>query len=100
MRPKPLHDKAPRVAHQQAVTEAPFNLYGLALLAGGAALSVGHYRQTKGGTRRVWANLLILIGVLVIGAAGAATKGGATEILLYAELAGLVLMALGVYVAG
>ena len=77
-----------------------FNLYGLALLAGGAALSMRHYRKQEGGTRRVWANLLILVGVLVIGAAGAATKAGATQILLFAELAGLVLLAAGVWVAG
>lgn len=77
-----------------------FNLYGLVLLAGGAALSMGHYRSQKGGARRFWANLMILCGVLIIGGAGAATKTGAKEILLFAELAGLVLLALGVYVAG
>ncbi len=77
-----------------------FNLYGLVLLAGGAVLSMLHYRSQKGGARRFWANLLILCGVLVIGGAGAATKTGAKEILLFAELAGLVLLALGVYVAG
>ena len=63
-------------------------------------LSMLHYRSQKGGARRFWANLLILCGVLVIGGAGAATKTGAKEILLYAELVGLVLLALGVYVAG
>lgn len=73
-----------------------FNLYGLALLAGGAVRSMRHYR----GTPRMWANLSILAGVLVIGAGGAATKAGAKEVLLYAELAGLVLLLLGVYVAG
>lgn len=78
----------------------PFNLYGLALLAVGAARSIRHYRAQEGGTGRAWANVFILVGVLVIGTAGAATKAGAKEILLYAELVGLVLLALGVYVAG
>jgi hypothetical protein len=77
-----------------------FNIYGLVLLAGGAARSMAHYRRAEGGARRFAANLLILVGVLVIGAAGGATKAGATEVLLYAELAGLVLLAAGVYVAG
>ena len=77
-----------------------FNVYGLLLLAGGAVRSMAHYRRAEGGARRFWANLLILIGVLVIGAAGSATKAGATEVLLYAELLGLALLAAGVYVAG
>ena len=77
-----------------------FNVYGLLLLAGGAARSMAHYRRAEDGARRFWANLLILVGVLVIGAAGGATKAGATEVLLYAELLGLVLLAAGVYVAG
>lgn len=78
----------------------PFNLYGLALLAVGAGRSMLQYRLREGGARRVLANLLILVGVVVIGAAGAATKAGAREVLLYAELAGLALLAAGVYVAG
>ncbi len=77
-----------------------FNVYGLVLLAGGAARSMAHSRGAEGSARRFGANLLILVGVLVIGAAGGATKAGATEVLLYAELLGLVLLAAGVYVAG
>jgi len=78
----------------------PFNLYGLALLAGGAGRSVWLYRRRADGARRAWANVCVLLGVLVIGAAGAATKAGAKEILLYAELVGLLFLAAGVYVAG
>lgn len=78
----------------------PFNLYGLGLLAGGAALSIARWRRKDGGGRRVLANALILLGVLVIGAAGAATKAGATQVLLVAELLGLLFLAAGVYAAG
>jgi len=78
----------------------PFNLYGLALLAGGAALSIARYRHVAGGGRRAVANVCILAGVLAIGAAGAATKAGAPTALYFGELAGLVLLAAGVRLAG
>lgn len=74
-----------------------FNVYGVALLAGGAFISARNRRLAP---RRRLANVLILVGVLGIGAAGAATKAGNKEILLYAELAGLCLLAAGVLLAG
>jgi hypothetical protein len=78
----------------------PFNLYGLALLAGGAALSIARYRKAPGGGRRALANVCNLVGVLTIGAAGGATKAGHASALFYAELLGLVLLAAGVFLAG
>jgi len=78
----------------------PFNLYGLALLAGGAALSIARWRRVEGGGRRALANVSILLGVLAIGAAGAATKAGSESALFYGELVGLGLLASGVALAG
>lgn len=72
---------------------SPFiNLYALAFLAGGAALSAIRYRREPTAQGRYLGNILIAIGALLPGIGGTATRAGYVEVLYVTELVGLLLI--------
>ena len=75
------------------------NLYALVLLVGGAVYSAWRYTRHPGMERRALANVYIAIGGLLPGIGGAFTRYGHVEVLYVTELAGLILIFLGLRVA-
>jgi hypothetical protein len=71
------------------------NLPGTAFLLGGALYSVIRFLPRKQYRYRVWANVLIIAGTLVIAAAGGRARAGQTAGLYPAEMAGAALLLWG-----
>ena len=69
------------------------NTYALAMLGGGAALSARrYYKRGDGNTNRVWGNVSIAIGALVVGIGGGFARADMVEVLYVAEVIGLALI--------
>lgn len=64
-----------------------FNIPGTLLLVGGSALSVVKFWPKKEYRYRAWANVLIIIGTLMIAGAGSMARAGVTAGLYPAEMA-------------
>ncbi len=74
----------------------PFiNIYSLAFLAGGAALSAWKYFRAPESRNRYLGNILIAIGAILPAIGGTATRFGYVEALYVTELAGLLLIFAG-----
>jgi len=70
---------------------SPFiNLYAVVFLIGGALYSAIKYSESPETRRRMWANVLIMVGAILPGIGGMATRLGHTEVLYVMELIGLV----------
>jgi len=79
---------------------SPFlTIPGTALLLGGAIYSIFFFWKRKRLAHRVWANIFIAMGALVIAAAGSFARVGQTHFLYPAELAGITLMFIGFLMA-
>ncbi len=75
---------------------SPFiNLYSVAFLAGGAAVSALRYRRAAALRHRYVGNILIAIGAILPGIGGAMTRAGYVEVLYVTELLGLLLIYAG-----
>jgi len=75
---------------------SPFiNLYAVAFLVGGAALSAYRFSKKAATHHRFVGNVLIAIGAILPGIGGAATRFGQVEILYITELVGITLIWLG-----
>ena len=72
------------------------NTYALVMLGGGAALSAWRYHTRGTGSRnRVWGNVWIAVGTVVVGIGGGFARAGIVEVLYVAEIVGLSLIWLG-----
>ena len=77
-----------------------FNVPGTLLLLGGALLSVWRFSRRADFAYRMWANVLIALGTLVIGFVGARARMGQTAGLYPAEMAASALLLWGFLLAG
>ncbi len=79
---------------------SPFlTIPGTALLLGGAIYSILFFWKKRKFAHRVWANVFIALGALVIAGAGSFARLGTTYYLYPAELVGITLMFIGFLMA-
>jgi hypothetical protein len=78
----------------------PFNITGTLLLIGGSAWSIFKFWPKREYRYRVWANVLIIIGTLVIAGAGSMARAGRTVGLYPAEMVASALLLAGFVLAG
>ncbi len=71
------------------------NLYSLAFLAGGAALSAWRYARRRGSGSRALGNTLIAVGAVMPAIGGTLAKAGLVEGLYVGEFVGVILIWLG-----
>lgn len=77
----------------------PFNIPGSLLLLGGAVLSIIKFWPKKAYRYRVWANVLIIIGTLMIAAAGSMARFGASGGLYVGEMVASAILLWGFMMA-
>ena len=82
------------------VMSLPFNISGTLLLLGGSAYSVVRFWPKKEYRYRSWANVLIIIGTLVIAGAGSMARAGQTVGLYPAEMVASAILLAGFLMAG
>jgi len=78
----------------------PINITGTILLFGGALWSVIRFARKREFGYRVWANVLIAAGAMVLAAVGSRARLGTTAGLYPAEMVGAALMLAGFLLAG
>jgi hypothetical protein len=78
----------------------PFNIIGSLFLIGGSAWSIIKFLPKKEYRYRVWANVLIIIGTLVIAGAGSMARAGVTQGLYVAEMIASAILLAGFLLAG
>lgn len=78
----------------------PLNISGTLLLFGGALWSIVRFARRREFAYRVWANVLIAGGALVLAAVGSRARLGTTAGLYPAEMVGAALMLSGFLLAG
>lgn len=77
-----------------------FNIPGTLLLIGCSVYSIILFWPKKAYRYRVWANLLIIVGTLMIAAAGSMARAGRTEGLYAGEMVASMVLLAGFIVAG
>jgi hypothetical protein len=77
----------------------PFNITGTLLLIGGSAWSVIKFWPKKEYRYRAWANVLIIIGTLIIAGAGSMARAGQTAGLYPAEMVASAVLLVGFLMA-
>lgn len=82
------------------VMSLPFNITGTLLLLGGSTLSIARFLPKREYRYRVWANVLIIIGTLVIAGAGSMARAGRTVGLYPAEMVASAILLAGFLMAG
>lgn len=82
------------------IMSLPFNIPGTLLLLGGSALSIVRFWPKPEFRYRSWANVLIIIGTLIIAAAGGMARAGRTEGLYLAEMVASAVLLAGFLMAG
>ena len=82
------------------VMSLPFNITGTLLLLGGSAWSIIKFWPKKEYRYRVWANVLIIIGTLIIAGAGSMARAGQTVGLYPAEMVASAVLLAGFLLAG
>jgi hypothetical protein len=82
------------------VMSLPFNIIGTIFLIGGSAWSIIKFLPKKEYRYRVWANVLIIIGTLVIAGAGSMARAGMTQGLYVAEMVASAILLAGFLMAG
>jgi low affinity Fe/Cu permease len=78
----------------------PFNIIGSLFLIGGSAWSIIKFLPKKEYRYRVWANVLIIVGTLVIAGAGSMARAGMTKGLYIAEMIASAILLAGFLMAG
>jgi len=81
------------------VMSLPLNITGTLLLLGGSAWSIIKFWPKKEYRYRVWANVLIIIGTLVIAGAGSMARAGQTAGLYFAEMVASAILLAGFLMA-
>ncbi|MDI6692022.1 MAG: hypothetical protein QMD76_01735 [Anaerosomatales bacterium] len=82
------------------VMSLPFNITGTLLLLGGSTLSIIRFLPKREYRYRVWANVLIIVGTLVIAGAGSMARAGRTVGLYPAEMVASAILLAGFLMAG
>jgi hypothetical protein len=82
------------------VMSLPFNITGTLLLLGGSLWSIIKFWPKQEYRYRVWANVLIIIGTLVIAGAGSMARAGQTVGLYPAEMVASAILLAGFLLAG
>jgi hypothetical protein len=77
-----------------------FNIPGSILLLGGAVLSIWRFARKREYAYRVWANVLIALGALIIAGVGSRARLGSTAGLYPAEMVASALLLAGFLMAG
>lgn len=77
-----------------------FNIPGTLLLLGGSAISIKRFWPKKEYRYRVWANVLIIIGTLLIAGAGSMARAGQTTGLYPGEMVASAILLAGFLMAG
>jgi hypothetical protein len=78
----------------------PFNITGTIFLLGGAVISIWRFARKREYAYRVWANVLIAAGTIVIAGAGSMARAGMTVGLYAAEMVASALLLAGFLMAG
>jgi low affinity Fe/Cu permease len=78
----------------------PFNITGTLLLLGGSTWSIIKFWPKKEYRYRVWANVLIIVGTLIIAGAGSMARAGQTVGLYPAEMVASAVLLAGFLLAG
>ena len=81
------------------VMSLPINISGTVLLVGGAALSIWRFARRREYAYRAWANVLIVVGAIIIAFVGSRARLGNTAGLYPAEMVALALMLAGFLLA-
>ena len=82
------------------VMSIPINITGSLLLFGGAVLSIWRFARRREYAYRMWANVLIAAGALILAALGGRARLGDTTGLYAAEMVAAALMLAGFLLAG
>lgn len=82
------------------VMSLPFNITGSILLIGGAVVSVWRFAKKREFAYRMWANVLIAAGAVLIAAVGSRARLGDTTGLYPAEMVASAMMMAGFLMAG
>ncbi|MDO8880451.1 MAG: hypothetical protein Q7W44_06595 [Coriobacteriia bacterium] len=82
------------------VMSLPFNITGTLLLVGGSLFSIFKFLPKKEFRYRVWANVLIIVGTLIIAGAGSMARAGQTVGLYPAEMIASAVLLAGFLLAG
>jgi hypothetical protein len=82
------------------VMSLPFNIPGSLLLLGGSAWSILKFWGKPEFRYRSWANVLIIVGTLVIAGAGGMARAGRTEGLYAGEMVASAILLAGFLMAG
>lgn len=82
------------------IMSLPFNITGSFFLLGGALLSIWRFSRKQEFAYRLWANVLIAIGTIVIAWAGTSARAGHTVGLYPAEMAASAILLAGFLMAG
>lgn len=82
------------------VMSLPFNITGTIFLLGGALLSIWRFSRKKEYSYRMWANVLIAAGTIVIAFVGGKARAGSTVGLYPAEMVASALLLGGFLMAG
>ncbi len=82
------------------IMSLPFNIPGTLILLGGSAYSVVKFWPKVEFRYRSWANVLIIIGTLIIAAAGSMARAGETRGLYLAEMVASAALLAGFLMAG
>jgi hypothetical protein len=82
------------------IMSLPFNITGSLFLLGGAVLSIFLFARKREFRYRVWANVLIALGTLVIAWAGAMARAGKSTGLYPAEMVASAILLAGFLLAG
>jgi len=82
------------------IMSLPFNITGSIFLLGASALSIWRFARKPEFRYRVWANVLIIVGTLVIAWAGSMARAGTTVGLYPAEMIASAILLAGFLMAG
>lgn len=82
------------------IMSLPFNITGSIFLLGGALISVWRFARKREFAYRVWANLLIALGTIVIAGAGGVARAGLSAGLYPGEMLASAILLAGFLMAG
>lgn len=82
------------------IMSLPFNISGTIFLLGGAFVSIWRFARKREFAYRMWANVLIALGTILIAGAGSVARAGATAGLYPGEMIASAILLAGFLMAG